>query len=113
MKSQRIRLARRLIVLEIPAHLDLAVRRAMQREQMKTRFARVVKYALSAAAVLFVITAVTLLNVSPVFAKAAQGVPVLGDLCRIFTFRHDDVHDEIKGNQRDGPPDRKHREFGA
>lgn len=95
MKSPKDKISEAFDCIEIPEHLDYAVRRAMRREQAKTRFVRVLKYVTSAVAVL-VITTVTLLNVSPVFAKAAQEVPVLGDLCRIFTFRHDDVRDEIK-----------------
>ena len=45
---------------------------------------------------MFVLATVTLLNTTPVFARAAQDVPVLGGLCRVFTFRHYDFYDETK-----------------
>ncbi len=95
LKHPKDRISEAFDSIEIPENLDFVVRRAMQRERARQRVLRMVKYASSVAAV-FVISAVTLLNVSPVFAKAVQEVPVLGDLCRIFTFRHYDFQDEVK-----------------
>lgn len=95
MKSPKDQINEAFDCIEIPESLDFVVRRAMRRERGRARVLRILKYASSVAAV-FVMTAVTLLNVSPVFARAMQDVPVLGELCRIFTFRHYDVQDETK-----------------
>lgn|GEM_PF-2014822 len=39
---------------------------------------------------------IIVLNVSPAFALAASDIPVLGSLCRIFTFRQEQITDEKK-----------------
>lgn len=95
MKSTENKISEAFDCIEIPESLDFVVCRAIRREKAKKRMVHALKYTSSVAAVL-VITVVTLLNISPAFAKAAQGVPVIGGLCRIFTFRHDNIHDEIK-----------------
>lgn len=81
--------------IKVPQNLDTLLERAIRQEKRRMRMVRVFKYASSVAAV-FVITAVALLNLNPVFAKAVQDVPVLGDLCRIFTFRQYGFEDEVK-----------------
>ena len=81
--------------IKVPQNLDTLLERAIRQEKRRMRMVRVFKYASSVAAV-FVITAVALLNLNPVFAKAVQDVPVLGDLCRIFTFRQYGFEDEVR-----------------
>lgn len=51
---------------------------------------------LSAAAAMFLVFFVVLLNTSPVFAEAAGELSVIGNLCRIFTFREYEFGDETK-----------------
>ena len=50
---------------------------------------------LSAAACLL-LACVALLNLSPTAAQAAFELPVLGGICRVFTFRHYDFEDAVK-----------------
>lgn len=88
---------------EVPAELDFVVRDAVSsggaaaRAQRAKRRAvmRAVKYAGRAAAILFA-GMVLFLNISPVFAQTAYGLPFIGNFCRIFTFRSYEFADEIK-----------------
>ena len=49
-----------------------------------------------ALALVLLTGSVTLLNLSPAFAAAAQDVPVLGDLCRFLVFREYHWSDPVK-----------------
>lgn len=44
----------------------------------------------------FTLCVITMLNLSPVFAQAAYEIPVLGSLCRVFTFREYHFEDGVK-----------------
>ena len=95
MKSSRDRINEAFDCIEIPESLDSLMQQTLRQGRRKGRLTRIMKYASSIAAV-FVLATVTLLNTTPVFARAAQDVPVLGGLCRVFTFRHYDFYDETK-----------------
>lgn len=84
--------------IEIPDELDAVINSAIVegiRFQRKNKILNVIKRA-AAIAAMFMICVVSLLNISPVFAKAAYKVPVIGDLCRIVTFREYHFEDKIK-----------------
>ena len=74
--------------LEIPPQLAEVVEQAIvkgrKRRAGKTR--RIVGRVTSLAAV-FCICFVGLLNLSPAFASSLYEIPVVGEVCRIFTFR--------------------------
>lgn len=78
--------------IEIPDALGAAIGDALR---TKARPHRALRAVLSAAAAVF-LACVALLNLSPSTAEAAFDVPVLGEICRVFTFRHYDFEDEVK-----------------
>lgn len=84
--------------IEIPEELDFAIESAISEGKKSRRKKRAIHILTGAGkiAAAFVICVVFLLNVSPVFAKAQYMVPVLGDLCRIVTFREYHFEDDIK-----------------
>lgn len=75
--------------IEIPENLHAVVRDAIDEGTWRSRSVRnrrILKWAASTAAA-FALCFITLLNASPAFAQAASGMPVIGALCQIFTFR--------------------------
>lgn len=81
--------------ITVPDRLSDLVQRTFLYEKRRRNSGRVVKVIASTAAVI-VITLISLLNLSPDFALAAQDWPIIGEICRIFTFRHYSFEDEIK-----------------
>lgn len=84
--------------IEIPDELDDVVNAAISEGKSLYRKNKIIKALkrASAVAAVFVVCVISLLNISPVFAHAAYMVPVIGDLCRVVTFREFHVEDEIK-----------------
>lgn len=84
--------------IEIPDNLETVVRDAIEEglynQKPSGRMAVLKRVACAAAVCMFCLTA--LVNVSPAFAAAAYDIPVVGDLCRIITFREYHFEDEIK-----------------
>lgn len=84
--------------IEIPDSLNAVVQDAIEQglyNQNSSRRMTVLKKVACAAAA-FMICLTTLVNVSPAFAAVAYNIPVVGDLCRIITFREYHFEDEIK-----------------
>lgn len=75
--------------IEIPGNLDEVVRGAIAEGMAKGRRAKVLRRfkRVGAAAAVFLVCAVSMLNLSPSFAAAACDLPLVGDLCRVFLFR--------------------------
>ena len=84
--------------IEIPDELDDVVASAIAEGKNWHRKNKVIHIFKSSGivAAALMICCVTLLNVSPVFAKAAYEIPVIGDLCRVFTFREYHLGDNVK-----------------
>lgn len=81
--------------IEIPGELCAVVQEAIA-EGMGRRRPGFVLRRISAVAAALALCLITTLNVSPAFAQAASGLPVLGGLARVFTFREYHAEDEIK-----------------
>lgn len=84
--------------IKIPDELSDVVNDAIstgKRMRKKNRTVNVLKRAGAVAAV-FAVCVISLLNISPVFAQAAYEIPVIGDLCRIVTFREYHFEDHMK-----------------
>ena len=76
---------------EIPAPAELQERieaayRSLRPEAV--RETHILRWAAVSAASVFAVF-VILLNSSPVFARSTHGIPVIGDIARVFTFRED------------------------
>lgn len=81
----------------IPSELDFIVRKALKEKGVngirhKNRFFRI-KVTAASVAVAFLVFTVGL-NTSPVFAKAASKVPVLGSLAKVLTFREYTINED-------------------
>ena len=75
--------------IEIPDELDAVVNAAIaegKSQRKKNKIVYILKKSSTIAAV-FMVCFITLLNTSPVLAQAAYEIPVIGNLCRVFTFR--------------------------
>lgn len=83
--------------IKIPKELPLVVQDAIKEgmSRKKEKKAVLLKKMVSTAAVVF-LCFIVLLNLSPGIASAAYQVPVLGNLCRIFTFHEEQHEDSIK-----------------
>lgn len=81
--------------VEIPENLDAVVQGAIDEGLYKRNHFGVIKKA-AWAAVTFLVCMVSLLNISSGFAAAAYDIPIIGNLCRIFTFREYHFEDDIK-----------------
>lgn len=84
--------------IEIPDELDAVINGAIlegKRRNRNDRMIRVFKKA-SVTAAVFAVSFIALLNLSPTAAYAAYQIPVIGDLCRIVTFREYHLEDDIK-----------------
>lgn len=84
--------------IEIPDELDAIVNGAIlegKRQRVNSGASSFFKKTAVTVAAL-AISFITLLNVSPTFAHAAYQIPVLGDLCRIITFREYHFEDETQ-----------------
>ncbi|MEG1845868.1 MAG: RsiV family protein [Oscillospiraceae bacterium] len=78
--------------IEIPTELDFVVNAAANYKVSRNNW---IKYVASACAgMIFVF--ILLLNTSPVVAAAAQEIPVIGNICKVFTFVKYDFEDEVK-----------------
>lgn len=84
--------------IEIPDELESVVKNAIKESKhlKRNKKARLIVKKLGTVAAAFVICVITFLNASPIFAQAAYEIPVIGDLCRILTFREYHFEDEIK-----------------
>ncbi|MDD4402947.1 MAG: DUF3298 domain-containing protein [Desulfitobacteriaceae bacterium] len=80
--------------IPVATELPDVVSQALQRGRKIQRRRCTIKYMATLAAV-FSLVFITLLNTTSVFA-AAYEVPILGDICRIFTFNKIDLEDETK-----------------
>lgn len=84
--------------IEIPDALDTVVNEAVAEgkrlNRQNNRF-HILKE-IGAAAAVFAVSFIVLLNISPTVALAAYKMPVLGELCRIVTFREYHFEDAIK-----------------
>lgn len=80
--------------IEIPGNLDEVVQDAIAEGLAKGRRAKALRRFKRAgcAAAVFLVCAVSMLNLSPSFAAAACDLPLVGDLCRVFLFR--EYHEE-------------------
>lgn len=84
--------------IEIPDELDAVVNGAIlegKRLNRKNKIKSVFKK-IGATAAVFAVSFIALLNVSPAVAHAAYQIPIIGDLCRIVTFREYHFEDDIK-----------------
>ncbi len=84
--------------IEIPDELDAVVNAAIaegKSQRKKNKIVYILKKSTTIAAV-FMVCFITLLNTSPVLAQAAYEIPVIGNLCRVFTFREYHFEDDIK-----------------
>lgn len=84
--------------IEIPEGLDDVIRSAVcegRRTRRKSKI-RSAAFKIGKAAAAAVICIAALTNLSPAFAQAAYQLPVIGQLCRIVTFREYQFEDEIK-----------------
>lgn len=84
--------------IEIPDELDVVVNGAIlegKRLRRKNKVVGVFKR-IGATAAAFVFVFIALLNISPTVARAAYQIRVIGDLCRIVTFREYHFEDDIK-----------------
>lgn len=84
--------------IEIPNELDIVVNSAIlegKRLRKNKRAINILKK-IGATAAVFVVSLIALLNISPDVARAACQIPVIGDLCRIVTFREYHFEDDIK-----------------
>jgi hypothetical protein len=95
--------------IEIPAELSSAVEDAIAWGQASAaRRPRRTARRIASVAAVFCICFVGLLNLSPAFAAAMGELPVVGDVCKIFTFRtyadQTPIHDvEVAVPQIDAP----------
>jgi hypothetical protein len=80
--------------IPVATELPDVVSQALQRGRKIQKRRSVVKYMATLAAVISLVF-ITMLNTTSVFA-AAYEVPILGDICRIFTFKKIDLEDETK-----------------
>lgn len=80
---------------EIPQELDTVVRSAIWQGKLAGK-RRIRLRRIGAAAAALGVCMVLLLNFSPTVARAVAQVPVLGDLCRIVTFREYHQVNEIR-----------------
>ena len=84
--------------IQIPQNLsqviDTAIKDGKKARRQHTFF-KAVKIAAGMAAV-FMVSFISMLNISPAFAKAAYQIPVVGQVCRVFTFREYHFEDEIQ-----------------
>lgn len=84
--------------IEIPDELNVIVNNAILDGKRLHRNNKVINIfkKIGATAAVFVVSFIALLNVSPTIAHAAYQIPVIGDLCRIFTFKEYHFKDDIK-----------------
>lgn len=72
--------------------VDKTIEKSRKHSRKPLRILSVTAAFVAAACISFVVT----LNVSPVFAKTMYDIPVLGDVCRVFTFREYHFEDDMK-----------------
>lgn len=84
--------------IDIPNELDAVVNGAILEGKRLNRNNRIISVfkKIGATAAVFAVSFIALLNVSPTVAHAAYQIPVIGDLCRIVTFREYHFEDDIK-----------------
>lgn len=84
--------------IDIPDELDAVVNGAILEGKRLNRNNRVISVfkKIGVTAAVFVVSFIALLNVSPTVAHAMYQIPVIGDLCRIVTFREYHFEDDIK-----------------
>ncbi|MEF9920480.1 DUF3298 and DUF4163 domain-containing protein [Anaerorhabdus sp.] len=84
--------------IEIPDELDSIINNALKEGKTlrrKTITKKIMKKT-SIVLVILIFSMISLVNVSPVFAKAIYEIPLIGDLCQVLTFRSYHFEDEIK-----------------
>lgn len=77
---------------ELAMLVEKSIEKCQKRRHRTLRVVSSVAAAFAAACIGFVIT----LNVSPAFAKTMYDIPVLGEVCRVFTFREYQFEDHTK-----------------
>lgn len=77
---------------ELAMLVDKTIETSRKRSKKPVRILSCTAAVVAAACISFVIT----LNVSPAFAKTLYDIPVLGDVCRVFTFREYHFEDDMK-----------------
>lgn len=84
--------------IDIPDELDAVVNGAILEGKRLNRNNKIISVfkKIGATAAVFAVSFIALLNVSSTVAHAAYQIPVIGDLCRIVTFREYHFEDDIK-----------------
>jgi hypothetical protein len=84
--------------IEIPEELDSIINHAVQEGKTLRRksITKTVIKKTSTILAILIFSMITLVNVSPVFAKAIYEIPLIGDLCQVLTFRSYHFEDKIK-----------------
>lgn len=77
----------------LPAGLDGAVRAGIRQGKLRRRARRVVRRSAATLAACFTLLLLSL-NLSPTFAQAAAGVPVVGGLCRVLTVNQFESYED-------------------
>lgn len=77
---------------ELAMLVDKTIEKSRKRPKKTVRIVSCTAAVFAAACISFVVT----LNVSPAFAKTMYDIPVLGDVCRVFTFREYHFEDNMK-----------------
>lgn len=84
--------------IEIPEELDAVVNGAIAEGKRLRKRKKIIPIwgKIAATAAVFVFCFVALLNLSPAVAEAANKMPIIGNLCRVLTFREYHFEDNIK-----------------
>lgn len=84
--------------IEIPEELDSIINYAVKEGKTLRRksITKTVIKKTSTILAILIFSMITLVNVSPVFAKAIYEIPLIGDLCQVLTFRSYHFEDKIK-----------------
>lgn len=77
--------------IHLPEELEYSIESALRRTKRKSPFRKT--FTVLAATLVLLVGA---LNLSPVFAASLNGIPVIGDLARLFTFRKYQYADKNK-----------------
>ena len=80
--------------IEIPDDLNSVVKSAIDEGMHRGKKRHMIRRFTSVAAIFFVCI-ILFLNISPVFAETMYKIPVLGNLCRVFTFREYHTESDI------------------
>lgn len=82
--------------IEIPKNLSDVVDKAICKGIEKPKKHWTIPKSIASIAAVFCIVFISMLNTNKVFATTMQNVPVLGKICRIFTFQEYNIEDKTK-----------------